>query len=102
SLTTGSSSLVPARPTADEECCRPRRPMRRQRAGAGLPKGVPMLGIDVSKDQLTCALLDPTSKQLVWERTVPNSAAGITQLLLATPSAAPWVLEPTGRYSAPI
>jgi len=61
-----------------------------------------MLGIDVSKAQLTCALLDPTSKQLVWERTVPNSPAGITQLLQATPSEAPWVLEPTGRYSAPI
>jgi transposase len=61
-----------------------------------------MLGIDVSKAQLTCALLDPTSKQLLWERTVPNSPAGITQLLQATPSDAPWVLEPTGRYSAPI
>jgi transposase len=61
-----------------------------------------MLGIDVSKDQLTCALLDPTSKQLVWERTVPNSPAGIAQLLQSTPTAAPWVLAPTGRYSAPI
>lgn len=61
-----------------------------------------MLGIDVSKDHLTCALLDPTSKQLLWERTVPNSPQGISQLLQATPRTAPWVLEPTGRYSAPI
>jgi transposase len=61
-----------------------------------------MLGIDVSKDQLTCAFLDPASKQLLWERTVPNSPQGITQLLQGTPSDAPWVLEPTGRYSAPI
>jgi len=61
-----------------------------------------MLGIDVSKDQLTCAFLDPASKQLLWERTVPNSPPGITQLLQRTPSDAPWVLEPTGRYSAPI
>jgi transposase len=61
-----------------------------------------MLGIDVSKDQLTCAFLDPASKQLLWERTVPNSPQGITQLLQATPSDAAWVLEPTGRYSAPI
>jgi transposase len=61
-----------------------------------------MLGIDVSKDQLTCAFLDPASKRLLWERTVPNSPQGITQLLQATPSDAAWVLEPTGRYSAPI
>jgi transposase len=61
-----------------------------------------MLGIDVSKDQLTCAFLDPASKRLLWERTVPNSPQGITQLLQGTPSDAPWVLEPTGRYSAPI
>jgi transposase len=61
-----------------------------------------MLGIDVSKDQLTCALLDPASKQVRWERTVPNSPQGISQLLQSTPSDAPWVLEPTGRYSAPI
>src|SRR5919198_5766774 len=74
-----------------------------QACGGGPPERSPsMLGIDVSKDQLTCAFLDPTSKQLRWERTVPNSPQGIRQLLQATPSEAPWVLEPTGRYSAPI
>jgi transposase len=61
-----------------------------------------MLGIDVSKDQLTCACLDPASKQLLWEATVPNSPAGISQLLQRTPATVAWVLEPTGRYSAPI
>jgi transposase len=61
-----------------------------------------MLGIDVSKDQLTCALLDPQSKRLLWETTVPNSPAGVTQLLQRAPASAPWVLEPTGRYSAAV
>jgi len=58
-----------------------------------------MLGIDVSKEQLTCALLDPLSRQLLWETTVPNSSVGIAQLLQRTPPSAAWVLEPTGRYS---
>jgi transposase len=61
-----------------------------------------MLGIDVSKDQLVCSYLDPQSKCLLWELTVPNSPQGITQLLQRTPPAAAWVLEPTGRYSAGI
>ena len=58
-----------------------------------------MLGIDVSKDHLVCALLDPASKQLLWERTVPNTSQGIDQLLGCTPTTAAWVVEPTGRYS---
>jgi transposase len=61
-----------------------------------------MLGIDVSKEQLTCALLEPHSKRLLWEGTVPNSAAGIARLLAQTPPTAPWVLEPTGPYSGPV
>jgi transposase len=61
-----------------------------------------MLGIDVSKDQLTCALLDPHSKRLLWETTVPNSPAGVTQLLKRSPASSAWVLEPTGRYSATV
>jgi transposase len=61
-----------------------------------------MLGIDVSKDQLTCACLDPHSKRLLWETTVPNSPEGVAQLLQRTPLAVAWVLEPTGRYSAPV
>jgi transposase len=58
-----------------------------------------MLGIDVSKDHLVCALLDPASKQLLWELTVPNSTQGVSQLLARTPECSAWVLEPTGRYS---
>jgi transposase len=58
-----------------------------------------MLGIDVSKDQLACALLDPTSKQRLWERTVPNTIQGIDQLLGCTPAGVAWVLEPTGHSS---
>jgi transposase len=55
-----------------------------------------MLGIDISKDHLVCALLDDegTAQQL----TVPNSRSGIQQLLHATERTKPWVLEPTGPY----
>src|SRR5437867_11029040 len=70
--------------------------------GVDPPERTAMLGIDVSKDQLTCALLDPHSKQLLWETTVPNSPQGITRLLTRTPPTTPWVLEPTGPYSAPV
>jgi transposase len=58
-----------------------------------------MLGIDVSKDQLVCSLLDPASKQRLWERTVPNTAPGVDQLLGCTPAEVAWVVEPTGPYS---
>lgn len=58
-----------------------------------------MLGIDVSKAHLTCALLDGATKRLLWETTVPNSPAGVSQLLQRTPATVAWVLEPTGRYS---
>jgi transposase len=61
-----------------------------------------MLGIDVSKASLTCTLLDPQSHVRRWEKTVPNSAAGIAQLLAQTPPEVAWVLEPTGRYSRPV
>jgi len=61
-----------------------------------------MLGIDVSKDTLSCALLDTTTRQLLWHKEVNNTAAGWKQLLRHTPQAAPWVLEPTGRYSQPV
>jgi transposase len=59
-----------------------------------------MLGIDVSKEQLACSLLDPHSRQPLWETTVPNSAQGVAQLLRRTPESVAWVLEPTGRYSS--
>lgn len=58
-----------------------------------------MLGIDVSKAQLECALLDRPSERILWTRTYPNTPAGIQRLLEATPPEVPWVLEPTGRYS---
>lgn len=58
-----------------------------------------MLGIDVSKDTLTCALLEHTTERFTWERPFPNNAAGVRCLLAATPATVPWVLEPTGRYS---
>jgi transposase len=61
-----------------------------------------MLGIDVSKAQLVCTLLDPTTRQNLWTRTLPNTAGGCHDLLTQTPADHPWVLEPTGRYSAAV
>jgi transposase len=58
-----------------------------------------MLGIDVSKAQLACALLDRATEQFHWERSVPNTPAGVRSLLALTPSDVPLVVEPTGRYS---
>jgi transposase len=57
-----------------------------------------MLGIDVSKDSLSCALLEPASRRYAWELTVPNTPAGVRELLRRAPAGVPWVLEPTGRY----
>lgn len=61
-----------------------------------------MLGIDVSKATLACTLLDPATHAVRWERTVPNTPRGVTQLLEAVPPTCPWVLEPTGRYSTAV
>ena len=61
-----------------------------------------MLGIDVSKEELVCTLIDPQTAKSRWEKTVPNSAAGVSQLLAKTPADTAWVLEPTGRYSLPV
>ncbi len=58
-----------------------------------------MLGVDVSKHTLAAAFVDPATRKLQWELTVPNTPAGILRLLGRTPVSAPWVLEPTGRYS---
>ena len=58
-----------------------------------------MLGIDVSKAELTCALLDRATEQFRWERTVPNSSAGIQGLLALAPREVPLVVAPTGRFS---
>lgn len=61
-----------------------------------------MLGIDVSKASLVTTLLDGPSQRRQWELTVPNTAAGVQTLLARTDPACPWVLEPTGIYSAPV
>lgn len=58
-----------------------------------------MLGIDVSKETLSCTLIDGTTRQKTWHKEVKNAPAGWKQLLQMTPSCVPWVLEPTGRYS---
>lgn len=58
-----------------------------------------MLGIDVSKETLVATLVDPQTGNSRWTKTVPNTAAGVSQLLAKTPADTPWVLEPTGRYS---
>jgi transposase len=57
-----------------------------------------MLGIDVSKDSLSCALWEPRARRFAWELTVPNTPAGVAELLRRAPADAPWVLEPTGRH----
>lgn len=58
-----------------------------------------MLGIDVSKDTLSCTLLDAATRRPLWHKEVRNSGAGWKQLLTQAPRTAPWILEPTGRYS---
>ena len=58
-----------------------------------------MLGIDVSKAQLDCALLNCTDRRFLWERAVSNSQEDVKRLLACTPADVAWVLEPTGRYS---
>ena len=59
-----------------------------------------MLGIDVSKDHLTCALVDPATRKFRWTREFPNDKAGLQRLLRQTPPDVEWVVEPTGRYSS--
>ena len=54
-----------------------------------------MLGIDVSKNTLSCALMD-TNRQILWEQIVPNTEAGIAILLDKVADNNRWVVEPTG------
>lgn len=61
-----------------------------------------MLGIDVSKATLAWSWLDRASGQVRADGSVPNTAAGIRQLLQAIPPDQPWVLEPTGCYSTAV
>lgn len=58
-----------------------------------------MLGIDVSKETLSYALVDPETGKLLKEGMVPNSASGVQKLLHQSPASSSWVLEPTGRYA---
>jgi transposase len=58
-----------------------------------------MLGIDTSKATLQCALRDPVTRSILWEASFSNTPAGVSSLLNKTPAEAPWVIEPTGRYS---
>jgi transposase len=58
-----------------------------------------MLGLDVSRDSLSCAFIDPVTRTLRWERVVPNTREGVDQLLASVPQEYAWVMEPTGRYS---
>ena len=58
-----------------------------------------MLGIDTSKEKLSVALRDAVTRDLLWEREVPNSQEGIGRLLAITPTETPWVIEPTGLLS---
>lgn len=61
-----------------------------------------MLGLDVSKATLAGTLVEARSRRVLWEQTVPNTADGVQHLLAASPPACPWVLEPTGSWSAPV
>jgi transposase len=58
-----------------------------------------MLGLDVSKDSLSATLIDPQTRQVCWQTTVPNTPDGVRLLLQRTSPQTPWVVEPTGRYS---
>jgi len=61
-----------------------------------------MLGIDVSKEDLVYAFMRTGTQKPAWEKTVPNTAAGIAKIMRQTPPGTPWVVEPTGRYSIPL
>jgi transposase len=58
-----------------------------------------MIGLDVSKDTLNACCWEQGQPAPTWERTYPNSAGGIRQLLADTSAPEPWVLEPTGPYA---
>jgi len=58
-----------------------------------------MLGIDVSKEHLVCALREANTRKVLWDLTVPNNRNGVQTLLEKTPPESSWVVEPTGKYS---
>jgi transposase len=60
-----------------------------------------MLGVDVSKATLHGTWREPETERIRWQGVVPNSRAGIRQLLKRVPSGSV-VVEPTGRYGEPL
>jgi len=59
-----------------------------------------MLGIDVSKSSLDSSLVDPITRLPLIASHFPNDATGVDRLLSFTDPKVPWVVEPTGRWSA--
>ena len=55
-----------------------------------------MLGVDVGKAELHGTWRDPETRRVRWQGVVPNTEAGIRQLLRRVPETAV-VVEPTGR-----
>lgn len=56
-----------------------------------------MLGVDVEKAALYGTWRDPETQRIRWQGEVPNTEAGIRQLLKRAPGS-DVVVEPTGRY----
>jgi transposase len=61
-----------------------------------------MLGVDVSKAELHGTWRDPETRRIGWQGVVPNTEAGIRQLLRRVPAGGTVVVEPTGRYGEPL
>lgn len=60
-----------------------------------------MLGVDVGKAELHGTWRDPETRRVRWQGAVPNTTAGIQQLLKRAPGVS-LVVEPTGRYGEPL
>ncbi len=60
-----------------------------------------MLGVDVGKAELHGTWRDPETRRIRWQGAVPNTDAGIRQLLRRAPGVSV-VVEPTGRYGEPL
>jgi transposase len=56
-----------------------------------------MLGVDVGKKELHGTWRDPETRRIRWQGVVPNTEAGIRQMLRRVPDVSVAV-EPTGRY----
>jgi transposase len=60
-----------------------------------------MLGVDVGKAELHGTWRDAETRRVRWQGAVPNTAAGIQQLLKRAPGVS-LVVEPTGRSGEPL